>query len=162
MYEMGSVESMSPGEPKASRNLAGYRFFSVAAGSVRVPFQSEADTASIETHYTDVVKVKKTVRDLSAKNSLKASEEDDMKLTKGVVMNKHRIGMRLEGSSQDFVKFLRQLNNLFLNIEQINYGITYGDPKDKRRKPDVMELDFNILIPVRFLDDMRSDSSAAR
>lgn len=139
--------------------MAGYRFFSVAVGSVRIPAPAEGDTMTIATRFVDINKMKKTISDLAAKNTLKSSEQDEMKVTKGVVMNKHRIGMRFEGSSQDFLKFLRQLNALSLNIEELKYGIAYGDPKDKRRKPDVIEFDFNVLMPVT-PEPARADSSA--
>ncbi len=158
-YGLGSIEIISPEEPRPNRTLPGYRFFSVAAGSVRVPAQAEGDTVTVATRFVDIDKMKKTISELAAKNALKTSEQDEMKVTKGVVMNKHRIGMRLEGSSQDFLKFLRQLNALSLNIEELKYGITYGDPKDKRRKPDVIEFDFNVLMPVA-ADAASADSSA--
>lgn len=158
LYEIGWIESIRPDEPQPNRKLAGYRFFSVASGSVRVPPAAEGDS-TVDTHYGDVAKVKKTVFDLAAKYNLKASEQDEMNMTRDVAMTKHRLGLRLEGASVDFLKYIRQINSLSLNIEQLKHGIVYGDPKDKRRKPDVMELDFNILIPVLPADGTASSSA---
>ncbi len=155
-----TVEAVKPYDPKPSKAMAGYRYYRPVEGTLRIPSSAETDTSLVETRYASLDKARKMVTDLAVKNRLKAEEQDEMKLTKGVVVNKYRVGLKLEGASSDFFKFLKQLGALSINVEQAKCGIVYAEQRDARKpRPDVMEFDYNVLVPVR-VTEARADSAA--
>lgn len=149
------IDETKPEKIERNSKVAGFKFKRTLLGTLRLPASLETDT--IRTTYIPVDKAKKKFKLLALSDTLQAEELGKSKESKAVIMTKHSGQFKVSGKSENFLKFASTLSKLNLNVEMTRYEITYAlrDPaqKDpKKIKPDIVLLDYNVLIPTTVSD----------
>lgn len=156
---VGVIESIRPQANKPGTAVPGFRFKTVIFGNLYPAPSADKDTALMKPNYLSVPEVKKAMIQLSKKHKLKMTEEGSMNETRGVVMITHKGQFRVEGNYSDFLKYVKELNRLSLNMEWTKYNASYTAQKDKKNpKPDILLLEYNVLSPVQLADSSKQTS----
>ncbi len=154
-----SVETVKPSEVKVSSVAKGYSLKSNITGSLRIPPESPEESLKPHKTFLSTDQVKKQIESLAAKYKIKLSEPKPMAHNKGVVMDKYRGHLRLEGLSSDLISFFSDFASQSINAEWISYNFVYTYQKFKKAlKPDVCTLEYDVLIPPKAAETTGSAS----
>lgn len=146
--QLDLVKSRDPKDIKSSSAVPGYAFRRQMLGVLVSPQVDENDSSTVSAAFPDVKKTNSIIRELAVRNLSKATLEERPGQTKGVIFDKYSSTLRVESSASDFLKFLKKLQQEPLNFELTKYTVNYTVQRTGRPKPDVIAVEYNVLIPV--------------
>lgn len=161
------VKNRDAKDVRSSSAIPGYSFRRQMLGALVVSQTNDEDTTEVHVSFADVKKAHQMVQTMAKKKLPKVTAEAKESIQKGVDFDAYAATIKIEASSAEFLRFLKDLKGEKMNFEFSRYTINYTvQTNPSRPKPDIISFEYNVLTPaVRAAaktDTTRADTTKKR